>query len=106
LFILLFIKIPDCVLYKQCLILLITSLPDERERVADLSLEIFVNDLALFDLALGLDIDDELRANSNLALNLHRSSHLLYEPLTDTETKPCPLLVALRVLIQFVEVYE
>jgi hypothetical protein len=88
------------------LILLITSFPDEHERVADLTLEIFVNDLALFDLALSLDIDDELRANSNLTLNLHRSPHLLYESLADTETKPSPLLVTLRVLIQFVEVYE
>jgi hypothetical protein len=46
-----------------------------------------------------LDINDELRANPRLALDLHGASHLLDNLLTDAQAEPCALLVPLGVLI-------
>jgi hypothetical protein len=56
--------------------------------------------------ALGPHIDDELRTDSLLTLNLDRSSHLLNDFLANRESKSGTLLVPGRVLIELTKVDE
>ena len=62
------------------------------------------DELSLHILALGLNVDDERRTHSNLALHFNVSSHLLDNLFTDAQTEACPTFVPVSVFSQFSEV--
>lgn len=97
----------DDVLYKGLLLLLVSRFTNEN-KISDALVprELFLRERVLGDETLSLDINNELRANSLLALDLNRAAHLLDDLLANGEPEPSSLLVARGILVQLVKVDE